>query len=170
MKSLVWLTGEITTLKKHSQASQVDFATTLPGQSEKIYPFVIEPSFGVDRLVLAVLENGFTREKLADQSERIILKLSKDLAPYQIAVLPLVKKVHGQVAQKLYQELLSQGYRCTYDQSGSIGKRYRRQDAIGTPICLTVIDQTKSEGQVTLRERDTMKQITIMYKNIKNHV
>ena len=157
-------------LKNHSQKSGVQLDALDPITNTKVIPHVIEPSFGLDRLALAILMDKLIVEKV-DDSKRIVLKLNNKIAPYQVAVLPLNKKVHSAIATKIYKNLASKkGIRVTYDESGSIGRRYRRQDAIGTPLCLTIIDKTESEDKATIRFRDSMKQVEIIIANLNNYL
>ena len=155
-------------LKTHMKHSGEALEYLDPKTNEKIIPYVIEPSMGLDRLTLAVLVDAYEEEKL-ENDVRIVLKLSKDLCPYQIAVLPLNKKHHSEVAKKVFNNLVTRGIRATYDESGSIGKRYRRQDAIGTPVCLTIIDESASENKATIRNRDDMLQTNINIDDIERH-
>ena len=111
----------------------------------------------------------YNKETLEDGSEREVLKLKPFLAPYKIAVLPLVKKMHGDKANEIFQEL-SKDFMVSYDESGNIGKRYRRADVVGTPFCITVDDETLNNGTVTLRDRDTMEQITLKVEDVKSYV
>ena len=97
------------------------------------------------------------------------MKLHPYLAPYKCAILPLIKKHHGEKAQEIY-EVLNKRFMTSYDEAGSIGKRYRRQDAIGTPFCITIDDETINNGTVTLRDRDTMKQVTIKIEEVANYI
>ena len=144
-------------LKAHAEHSGQKLEYRDPITNEVYTPYVIEPSMGADRLMLAALVDAYEVEKL-ENDERVVLKIDKELAPYKFAILPLNKKVHGEAAKKLYEKLVDQGLSVTYDEAGSIGKRYRRQDSIGTPFCITVIDETDSEGKVTIRFRDNMEQ------------
>ena len=159
-------------LTQHQKFSGEDLTYTDPFTNEKFTPFVVEPSVGVDRLLLAVLCSAYTVEDLPDNDSRIVLKLHKSLAPIKVAVLPLSKKLEDS-AQKLYADL-SQDYRAQYDASGSIGKRYRRQDEIGTPYCVTVDFETETDQSVTVRDRDTMLQervkITELNDWLRNHL
>lgn len=154
-------------LKAHSKHSGEKLEYRDPITNEVYTPFVIEPSIGMDRLTLAAIVDAFEIEKIEDDEERIVLKLDKKIAPYSFAVLPLNKKVHGDVAHEVYRNLVKQGLSITYDEAGSIGKRYRRQDSIGTPFVITVIDATKPENKVTIRFRDSMEQKEILLDEIK---
>jgi glycyl-tRNA synthetase len=131
-------------------------------------PFVIEPSLGVDRLFLAVICDSYYKE-IVDNEERLVLKINPALAPIKATILPLVKKIHGEKANDIYTKL-SKYFNCSYDEAGSIGKRYRRSDAIGTPYCITIDDNTINENIVTIRNRDTMEQITLKIDEIKDYI
>nr|WP_318033045.1 glycine--tRNA ligase [Mycoplasmopsis citelli] len=155
-------------LKSHMQAIGESLEYLDPQSNLKIIPYVIEPSIGLDRLMLAVLSDAYEVEQLENDS-RVVLKLSKQIAPYQVAVLPLVKKL-DQEAKNIYQQLISWGISTTYDESGSIGKRYRRQDAIGTYWCLTVDYETLNDQMITLRNRDTMEQIRVLITQLKDYL
>lgn len=128
-------------------------------------PWVIEPSVGIERLFYALICNSYELEKIEENNFREVLKIPSYLAPYQVAVFPLVNKLNEN-AKAIYQELLDNGFRVIFDTSGSIGKRYRRMDAIGTPFCVTVDFETISEQKITIRERDSMKQIRIFLKDL----
>ena len=125
---------------------------------ESYVPFVVETSIGLDRMFLSILAHAFTEEKLEDGSERTVLKIPAALAPYKVAILPLVKKDGmDEKAIEIYNELKFH-FNCQYDEKDSIGKRYRRQDAIGTPYAITVDGQSLEDNTVTVRYRDTMEQ------------
>ncbi len=140
-----------------------------PETNEKYIPYVIEPSLGVERLVLTVLCDSYREDTLEDGSTREVLGLHPALAPYKAAVLPLVKKFHSEKAFELYREL-SKKFMVTYDESGNIGKRYRREDVIGTPFCITVDDETINNNTVTIRDRDTMNQITLPISELESYL
>ncbi len=140
-----------------------------PETNEKYIPYVIEPSLGADRAVLAFLADAYDSEELEDGTTREIMKFHPFLAPYKVAVLPLVKKYHTEKANEIY-SMLSKKFMTSYDEAGNIGKRYRRQDVIGTPFCLTVDDNTLNEGTVTLRDRDTMEQITLKIEEVAAYI
>jgi len=140
-----------------------------PTTNEKFVPYVIEPSMGLDRLALAILVDAYTVEEL-ENDKRIVLKLDKKIAPYQAAILPLSKKHHSESARKVFNDLVDKGIKVTYDEAGSIGKRYRRQDSIGTPIVITVIDETSQDGTITIRHRDSMEQETININDIEKYL
>ncbi len=147
-------------LSQHQQFSGSSMEYQDPETNEKYIPYVIEPSVGVERLLLAVLCNAYHKETLENGEEREVMKFHPFLAPYKVAVLPLVKKYHSEKAKELY-KAFAKNFMTTYDETGSIGKRYRRQDVIGTPYCVTVDDETINNGTVTIRNRDTMEQITL---------
>lgn len=139
-----------------------------PESNEKYIPYVIEPSLGADRVALAFLCDAYEHEQIGENDSRIVLKLHPSLAPYKVCVLPLSKKL-GKQAEKVYTELCKD-FVCDYDESGSIGKRYRRQDEIGTPICITYDFDSENDDCVTVRDRDTMKQNRIPIAEVKNYV
>ncbi len=129
-----------------------------PEINENYVPYVVETSIGLDRMFLAILSNAYTEEQLEDGSERVVLKIPAFLAPYKVAIFPLIKKDGlPEKAREVMDELKSD-YMCFYEEKDAIGKRYRRHDAIGTPFCITVDHQTLEDNTVTLRERDTMVQ------------
>ncbi|AGM24913.1 glycine--tRNA ligase [Spiroplasma chrysopicola] len=146
-------------LKSHNDYSHQNLSYLNPETNEKIIPHVIEPSVGVGRLLLALLADSYEVEKIGENDSRVVLKLSPLLSPYQIAIIPLSKQLNEQ-AYHLYETLLTD-FDCTYDETGNIGKRYRRQDAIGTPYCITYDFDSLTDNAVTVRDRDTMKQIRI---------
>ena len=156
-------------LKQHQEFSGVSQLYLDPETNEKYIPYVIEPSLGVERLFLTVLCNGYKKEELENGEVREVMKLHPYLAPYKCTVLPLVKKYHSEKAMEVYKSL-SKKFMTSYDEAGSIGKRYRRQDAIGTPYCITIDDTTINEGLVTIRDRDTMKQDTIKLEDIDKYI
>ena len=137
--------------------------------NEKYIPYIIESTYGLDRTVLAVLFDAYNEEELEDGTTREVMKLHPYLAPYKVCILPLVKKFHSEKAMEIYKEL-SKNFMVTYDESGSIGKRYRRQDVTGTPFCITVDDETVNNGTVTIRDRDTMQQITLKLEEVTKYI
>ena len=155
-------------LSVHQKHSGADLRYLDPETNEKYLPFVIEPSVGLDRLFLAVLTDAYQKENISNE-ERIVLKIHPALAPYKVTILPLIKKVHADKANDVY-ALLCKHFACTYDESGSIGKRYRRSDAIGTPFAITIDDNTLENNTVTLRDRDTMDQITLKIDELVNYI
>jgi len=147
-------------LKQHMVHSGEDFTYTDPmDPSKKYVPYCIEPSVGVERLVLAFLTSAYTEEEVSEGDTRVVLKLHPFLAPIKVAILPLSKKLSDK-ANEVYERLVKK-YRCDYDETGSIGKRYRRQDEIGTPYCVTIDFDTLEDESVTVRDRDTMQQVRI---------
>ena len=124
---------------------------------------------GCDRLVLAILDQAYEEETLENGDTREVLHLHPYLAPYKVAILPLMKKYHSEKAKEICQQL-SKEFFVTYDETGSIGKRYRRQDAIGTPYCVTIDEQTLENGTVTIRERDTMQQEVIALDALNDYI
>ena len=140
-----------------------------PETNEKYIPYVIEPSVGVERLVLMILCNSYKKELLENGDTREVMKFHPFLAPYKVAVLPLVKKYHKEKASEVY-KAFAKNFMTTYDETGSIGKRYRRQDVIGTPFCITVDEDTIENETVTIRDRDTMKQITLPIEEAVKYV
>ena len=152
----------------HMKHSGVDLRYLNPDTNEKYLPFVIEPSVGLDRLVLTVLSDAYKIEELENDT-REVLKISPALAPYKVSVLPLAKKYHSEKAHEVY-NMLSKAFMTSYDETGSIGKRYRRNDACGTPWCLTVDDETIKNNTVTLRDRDTMEQISLNLDEVVSYI
>lgn len=146
-------------LKQHMEHAKEDMAYFDPIKQEKYIPYCVEPSLGADRVVLAFLSEAYDEEEVADGDIRTVLRLHPALAPVKAAVLPLSKKLSDQ-AFKIY-ESLSKQLASDFDETGSIGKRYRRQDEIGTPFCITFDFDSLEDNCVTIRERDTMQQIRI---------
>ena len=146
-------------LTRHQECSKISMEYQDPETNEKFIPYIIESTYGLDRSVLAILFESYEEEKL-DNDTREVMHFHPFLAPYKVAILPLVKKYHKEKAEELY-KAFSKEFMTTYDETASIGKRYRRQDVIGTPFCITVDDETINNNTVTIRDRDTMKQITL---------
>lgn len=146
-------------LSRHEKYSGKKMEYQDPETNEKYTPNIIEYSIGADRLTLAILCEAYEEEKLENDT-REVMHFHPAIAPYKVAVLPLVKKYHSDEANKIY-EKFSKNFMTIYDETGSIGKRYRRQDVIGTPWCVTVDDNTLNNNTVTIRDRDTMNQITL---------
>lgn len=145
-------------LKQHEEFSGKKLQYFDPELNQNYVPYVVETSVGLDRMFLAVMSASFKNEKLEDGSERVVLSLPAQLAPYKVAVMPLTKKEGlPEKALEIFNEL-KLDYNCQYDEKDSPGKRYRRQDAIGTPYCVMVDHQTLEDNTVTIRDRDTMKQ------------
>lgn len=156
-------------LSQHQKFSNQSMEYLDPETNEKYIPYVIEPSLGCDRMVLTFLCDAYVSETLESGEEREILKLHPFLAPYKVAILPLMKKLHSEKAKEIYTKL-SKYFMVNYDEAGNIGKRYRRNDIIGTPFCITVDDDTLNNNTVTLRDRDTMEQITLSIDEIVDYV
>ena len=156
-------------LSVHEKHSNTELKYLDPETNEKYVPYVIEPSVGVDRLLLAILSDAYEVEELDGGDSREVLKVLPALAPYKVCVLPLAKKYHSDKANEVY-EILNKNFMTSYDDAGSIGKRYRRADAIGTPFCITIDDETEKNGTVTVRDRDTMQQTTIKVEEIVDYI
>ncbi len=155
-------------LKRHQEFSGKSMEYLDTETNEKFIPYIIESTMGPDRTVLAILCEAYNEEKVNEEETRIVLKLNPIIAPYKIAILPLTKKQNEQ-AKKLYKEL-SFDFMCDYDESGTIGKRYRRQDEIGTPYCITIDYETEKDNCVTIRNRDTMEQERIKIEKVNNYI
>ena len=153
-------------LKQHQEYSREDMTYLDVETNEKYVPYCIEPSLGCDRLALAFLCNAYHEEQIEEGDIRTVLHLHPALAPYKVAILPLSKKL-SQKSEEIY-EKLSKKFMCDYDEAGSIGKRYRREDEIGTPYCVTIDFDTLEDETVTIRDRDTMKQIRIKIDELEN--
>lgn len=145
-------------LKQHEEFSGKKLQYFDPEIQESYVPYVVETSIGLDRMFLATLCASYQEEKLEDGSERTVLKIPAKLAPYKVAVLPLLKKDGLQEKAREIIDTLKGDYMCQYDEKDAIGRRYRRQDAIGTPFAITVDHQTLEDDTVTIRDRDTMSQ------------
>lgn len=156
-------------LSRHQEVSGVSQAYLDPETNEKYIPYVIEPSVGVDRMFLTILCDAYDVEQLENNETREVLHLHPYLAPYKVAVLPLAKKYHSEKAHEVFKQLVS-SFSCSYDESGSIGKRYRRNDAIGTPFSVTVDDETINNNTVTVRDRDTMEQVVVKLDELENYI
>lgn len=157
-------------LKAHEQHSGKKLQYFDPEINENYTPYVVETSIGLDRMFLAMLSAAYTEEKLEDGSERTVLKIPMALAPIKVAVLPLLKKDGlPEIAREIISEL-QLDFNCQYDEKDAIGKRYRRHDAIGTPLCVTVDHQTKEDQTVTIRNRDTMEQERISISELGNRL
>ena len=136
--------------------------------NERYVPYVVEPSLGADRVALAFLCEAYDEEEVGEGDTRVVLRLHPALAPVKAAVLPLSKKL-GDKADEVYQKLIKK-YNCEYDDAGSIGKRYRRQDEIGTPVCITIDFDTLEDESVTVRDRDTMEQKRIKIDELDSYM
>jgi glycyl-tRNA synthetase len=161
-------------LKAHEKYSGKKLQFFDPQENVSYVPFVVETSIGLDRMFLALMSSSLMVETLDDGSERTVLNLPPALSPYKVAVLPLVKKDGLPEKARGIVEDLKFSFNCQYDEKDAIGRRYRRQDAIGTPYCITVDHETLSDNQVTIRDRDTMKQdrvpIDMVKKTLKDNV
>ena len=156
-------------LTNHMKGSGEDFQCVDPETNEKFIPYCIEPALGLDRVILAFLCEAYDEETLENGDTREVMHFHPALAPYKVAVLPLNKKYHGEKAREIYAEL-SKHFMTSYDETASIGKRYRRCDAVGTPFVITVDDETLNHGTVTLRDRDTMEQIVLPVDEVVSYV
>ncbi|NNU83642.1 glycine--tRNA ligase [Geobacillus sp. BMUD] len=152
-------------LKRHMEYSGEDFHYLDQETNERYIPYCIEPSLGADRVTLAFMIDAYDEEELEDGTTRTVMHLHPALAPYKAAVLPLSKKL-ADGARRIYEEL-AKHFMVDYDETGSIGKRYRRQDEIGTPFCITYDFESEQDGQVTVRDRDTMEQVRLPIGELK---
>ncbi len=156
-------------LTRHQEYSGVAQTYLDPETNEKYIPYIIESTYGLDRTVLAILFDAYNEETLSDGTTREVLKLHPFLAPYKVNILPLIKKMHSEKALEIY-EMLSKHFMVSYDDSGNIGKRYRRGDVIGIPFAITIDDETINNNTVTIRDRDTMEQITLPLDEVVKYV
>jgi len=156
-------------LTRHMEVSKQSMEYLDPETNEKYIPYVVEPSLGCDRMVLVTLCNAYEAETLENGEIREVMHFHPFLAPYKVAVLPLMKKYHSEKANEIYTEL-SKHFMTTYDETGNIGKRYRRQDVVGTPLCVTIDEDTLNNGTVTVRDRDTMKQDVVKLEDLKEYI
>ena len=155
-------------LKQHMEHSKEDFTYLDQETGEKFIPYCVEPSLGCDRVALAFLCNAYDEEEIAEGDTRTVLHLHPALAPYKVAVLPLSKKLSPK-AEEIYTNL-SKKYMCEDDEAGSIGKRYRREDEIGTPYCITIDFETENDNSVTIRDRDTMEQVRVKIDDLEKWI
>lgn len=156
-------------LSRHQKYSGEDLEYTDPATGDKYLPHVIEPTFGVERSLLAILVSAYTEEKIEGKEDtRVVLKLSADLAPYKVAVLPLSKDEKLSPKAMEVFEIISKKYSTDYDETQSIGKRYRRQDEIGTPYCITVDFDSLEDNAVTVRDRDSMEQERVKIADLEH--
>ena len=156
-------------LSRHQEYSSKSMLYTDPISNEKYIPYVVEYSIGADRLMLAVLSEAYDEEELEGGDTRVVMHFHPAIAAYKCAILPLQKKELGPKATELYRKL-SKKFMCTYDEAGSIGKRYRRQDEIGTPFCITVDFDTLNDNTVTVRDRDSMEQIRLSIDELEAYI
>ncbi len=157
-------------LSQHEKHSGKKMQYFDPEINERYTPYVIETSIGLDRMFLAVFSAALQDETLPDGSSRVVMKIPAILAPTKVAVLPLLKKDGLPDIAKQIIDDLKWDFKVQYDEKDAIGRRYRRQDAVGTPYCITVDHQTKDDGTVTLRERDTMEQVRIPITELRQHI
>ncbi len=156
-------------LTQHQNVSKQSMEYLDPETNEKYIPYVIEPSLGADRVVLAFLCDAYRTETLENDEIREVLSLHPALAPYKVSILPLIKKYHSEKAMEIYKTLASH-FMVAYDEAGNIGKRYRRSDIMGTPFAITIDDNTLNENTVTIRDRDTMEQITLKVDEVASYI
>ena len=155
-------------LSRHSEFSGKTMDYLDPYTNERFVPNVIEYSIGADRLMLAIMSEAYDEETLENGETRVVMHFLPAIAPFKVAILPLQKNL-GEKAKEIYGNL-SKRFMCDYDEAGSIGKRYRRQDEIGTPFCVTVDFQTLEDDTVTIRDRDTMEQIRLSINELENYI
>ena len=155
-------------LTQHQNVSRKDLSYFDSETNEKYVPYVVEPSLGVERCVLAVLSNAYDEEEVGENDVRTVMHLHPALAPFKAAVLPLSKKL-SEKALEIYDEL-SKYFMVDYDEAGSIGKRYRREDEIGTPFCITYDFDSETDNCVTVRDRDTMEQVRLPISELKAYI
>ena len=156
-------------LSRHQEYSGQNMSYLDQETNEKFIPYIIESTYGLDRTVLAIMFNAYEAEKLENDDIREVMHFHPFIAPYKVAVLPLIKKYHSDKAMRVY-EKLSKYFMTTYDEAGNIGKRYRRQDIIGTPFCITIDDDTLNNNTVTIRNRDTMEQIILGIDDVISYI
>ena len=156
-------------LKQHQEHSGKSMEYMDPTTGEKFIPYCIEPSLGVERMVLTLLCEAYEEQELEGGDVRNVLHLHPFIAPYKAAVLPLQKNKLGDKAKEVYAQL-AKYFPVEYDETGSIGKRYRRADEAGTPLCVTVDFDTLEKGTVTVRDRDTMKQDVVALENLVEYI
>ena len=155
-------------LTRHQEYSGVSQEYFDQDTNEKYIPYIIESTYGLDRSVLAILFNSYYTEEI-DGEIREVMRFHPFLAPYKVTILPLIKKYHGNKATEIYHQL-QKSFMCSYDDSGNIGKRYRRSDIIGTPFAITIDDDTLNNGTVTVRDRDTMQQVVMKVSDIEEYI
>ena len=155
-------------LKRHQEFSKQDLTYFDPDTNERYVPYCIEPSMGLDRLFLMVAMDAYEEETLDNGDTRIVMHLKPSIAPYQVAILPLSKKIGEQAKEVL--DKVNHRFSAIYDETGSIGKRYRRQDEIGTPFCVCVDFQTEEDKMVTVRDRDTMEQKRVAIEDLNRYL
>ena len=160
-------------LNAHQTHSGANMEYLDSDDNTKYLPYVVEPSVGVERMLLTVLFSAYDEEVTTKEDgrtdTRVVLRLHPALAPYKVAVLPLIKKNHAEKANEVF-DMLSDKFSVVYDETANIGKRYRRQDAIGTPFTICVDDETINNNTVTIRDRDTMEQITLPLDQVAAYI
>jgi glycyl-tRNA synthetase len=154
-------------LKGHGEVSKIDLSYFDEEKKERFIPHVIEPSFGLERTILALLSSAYSEDEVNGET-RVFLKLKSEIAPYQYAVFPLLKNKPELVskAKEVYEQIKNKGARVIFDDNGNIGKRYRRQDEIGTPHCITIDFDTLEDNTVTVRDRDTGEQKRVLIEDL----
>ena len=168
-KALLYMTHYTDYYLQFSNGNKVRTAVVVYNNGGIEYPaYCIEPSLGCDRVALAFLCNSYDEEEIGEGDVRVVLHLHPALAPYKVAILPLSKKL-SEKAEEVYTRL-SKKFMCDYDEAGSIGKRYRREDEIGTPYCVTIDFDTLEDNAVTIRDRDTMEQVRVKIDEVENWV
>ena len=155
-------------LSQHMEHSKSNMEYLDPTTNEKFIPYCVEPAVGVERLFLMFFCEAYDEEVIGEDDVRVVMRFTPQLAPVKAAILPLSKQL-GEKARELFADLASE-FNCDYDEAGSIGKRYRRQDAIGTPFCITVDFETENDGCVTIRHRDSMEQERIALTEVKEYI
>ncbi|MCI7221719.1 MAG: glycine--tRNA ligase [Firmicutes bacterium] len=155
-------------LSKHAEYSKTNMEYLDPTTNEKFIPYCVEPAVGVERLFLMFFTEAYDEEVINEKDTRVVMRFSPYLAPVKAAIFPLRKDLKDK-ALEIY-ATLSKEFNVDYDEAGSIGKRYRRQDAIGTPYCITVDPQTMEDNCVTLRDRDTMEQVRMPISELKDYI
>ena len=156
---------------QHSKFSKKDLSYFDPEINKRYNPYIIEMSAGINRMFLMLLFEFYKEEEISDTESRIVFRLPYKLAPYKLAILPLMKKDGlKEISEEIYIDLRKKGILVTYDEAGSIGKRYRRQDEIGTPWCITIDYQTKEDNTVTIRNRDSMTQERIRILDLEEYI
>ncbi len=155
-------------LTQHSNVSGTTLDYIDPSDNSRYIPYCVEPSLGVDRLTLLAMCEAYNEEEVKEGDTRIVMKLHPSVAPYKACICPLSKQL-SEKAVEIYNNL-SKYFMLEYDEAGSIGKRYRRQDAIGTPMCVTIDFDTENDNSVTVRDRDTMEQVRIKIEDLKEYI
>jgi len=160
-------------LSQHEKFSKKDLHYFDEQTGEKYIPYVIEPTMGIERIMMVAIVDGYKVSDGSDAREKgeVVLGLSPVIAPIQVGVFPLIKKDKlPEIAREIAEKLLQRRIRSFYDEAGSIGRRYRRQDEIGTPWCVTVDFDTLKDDSVTIRDRDTLKQERVKIEEIENYI